>query len=593
MSDLEPQHLQWIEEKLIKLFAYLDSNRTTLHGRSWPRYPGDSKLKQLYPAEIQLVDSLVVWKWSLRDKISFLRNRAPINPGCTICQAPARWYAKDLAWHNCCEDHERQQTCLDRYGVTNAAKSIQAKANYEATCLEHYGAKSSAQAESVKAKAKETALKNWGVDNASKSPKVVQRIRDSFISSYGVSNAMKVKKFKLRQQKSCLEHYGVDNPSRSPEVIKQIGDSTQAIYGVRHALQSPEVQKRFRATCRERYGKSHHSGYSDEIYAKIENSKFWQEEYLVKKKEVWQIAKELGIDPSNAFKYFRYHAPEISLRCSHSSYDEGVLADFIESYLPIERQKNLVGRKSLDIYVPQLHLAFEYNGIYWHSEINRERDYHLQKTLECESQGIRLVHIWEDDWLGNMELMKRKVKALLGVETEKVFARKCQIIVPTKEQKSFFFKANHIKGNDVYPLAFALKYQDQLVAMISFKDTSEGWYLSRYATSCSVPGGFSRLLEHFKRSIPWQRIYTYADRSWSQGNVYLKCGFNLIAKTEINYQVIEHCERIHSARYTREYLKERFPDLYSEELTKFQIMDLANLNRIWDCGQLKFELLNN
>lgn len=50
----------------------------------------------------------------------------------------------------------------------------------------------------------------------------------------------------------------------------------------------------------------------------------------------------------------------------------------------------------LDVYIPELKLAFEFNGTKWHSIQNgMPIDYHLKKSLICKEYGIRLVHIYE------------------------------------------------------------------------------------------------------------------------------------------------------------------------------------------------------
>ena len=51
-------------------------------------------------------------------------------------------------------------------------------------------------------------------------------------------------------------------------------------------------------------------------------------------------------------------------------------------------------------------LAIEFNGIYWHSVQNKELGYHLMKTKMCEEAGIKLVHIWEDQWINENSNVK-------------------------------------------------------------------------------------------------------------------------------------------------------------------------------------------
>jgi len=61
----------------------------------------------------------------------------------------------------------------------------------------------------------------------------------------------------------------------------------------------------------------------------------------------------------------------------------------------------------LDIYLPEYNVAIEFNGLYWHSELYKEKDYHLNKTLECKKKGVDLLHIFEDDWVFKQDIIKK------------------------------------------------------------------------------------------------------------------------------------------------------------------------------------------
>lgn len=69
--------------------------------------------------------------------------------------------------------------------------------------------------------------------------------------------------------------------------------------------------------------------------------------------------------------------------------------------------------KELDIYIPKLNLAIEYNGDYWHSSIFKDKYYHQEKTLLCYNKGIRLIHIYEHDWLENKEIILNNIKRII------------------------------------------------------------------------------------------------------------------------------------------------------------------------------------
>lgn len=64
----------------------------------------------------------------------------------------------------------------------------------------------------------------------------------------------------------------------------------------------------------------------------------------------------------------------------------------------ITRDRSVLCGRELDIYIPNLKVAIEFNGNYWHSEIFKDKYYHQTKTLQCINHGIHLIHIFEYEW---------------------------------------------------------------------------------------------------------------------------------------------------------------------------------------------------
>lgn len=108
------------------------------------------------------------------------------------------------------------------------------------------------------------------------------------------------------------------------------------------------------------------------------------------------------------------------------SAQEKELYEFIKLHLNkrvkvVENDRKVLSPKELDIYIPSMKLAFEYNGIYWHDKKLWELDIisktansrEVQKTLLCEQLGITLHHIWSDDWILNKEETQQKILELL------------------------------------------------------------------------------------------------------------------------------------------------------------------------------------
>ena len=88
------------------------------------------------------------------------------------------------------------------------------------------------------------------------------------------------------------------------------------------------------------------------------------------------------------------------------------LVKFCKEYYPnlIHSDKKLIHPKEIDIIIPELKLCIEFNGIWYHSLENEYiLNYHLNKTQQCQKLGYRLIHIWQDEWDNNKEIIKNKL----------------------------------------------------------------------------------------------------------------------------------------------------------------------------------------
>jgi len=59
----------------------------------------------------------------------------------------------------------------------------------------------------------------------------------------------------------------------------------------------------------------------------------------------------------------------------------------------------------LDIFMPSLNKAIEYNGEYWHQDKDRD----LLKQQLCKSKSIDLLTIWDKEWLNDKKKCKSKI----------------------------------------------------------------------------------------------------------------------------------------------------------------------------------------
>lgn len=80
--------------------------------------------------------------------------------------------------------------------------------------------------------------------------------------------------------------------------------------------------------------------------------------------------------------------------------------------------RKIIKPYELDIYIPKLNKAIEFNGEWWHySEKNpnsRGEEYHNMKTEMCEKLNIDLMHSRESDWNSDKILQKEIIKKFIN-----------------------------------------------------------------------------------------------------------------------------------------------------------------------------------
>ena len=112
----------------------------------------------------------------------------------------------------------------------------------------------------------------------------------------------------------------------------------------------------------------------------------------------------------------------------------------------------------LDIYIPQIRLAIDINGTYWHSTKFKDKYYHQRKTRCCNKVGIQLLHIFEDEWKQNNDICKKTIQQCIDMTYANVLSINGDIIVGDNSKPIFgnieILKITkplkHIVGNCTY-----------------------------------------------------------------------------------------------------------------------------------------------
>jgi len=256
----------------------------------------------------------------------------------------------------------------------------------------------------------------------------------------------------------------------------------------------------------------------------------------------------------------------------------------------------------LDIFIPELNLAVEYNGVIFHSELFEKstvssKDSHRQKTDLCNAQGIKLIHIWEDDWNGAKQAVKNMLSHKLGKSQQVTYARTCEIKKVSIINKREALTKWHIQGDCNGSAYLGLYKEADLVAVLVMSKNlsnrgtkfSGVWELARYACKGSVIGGVSKLLSHFIKLYEPSGIVSYSDNCISEGEVYALLGFTLTKELPPDYKYAKGSTRFHKSGFKKSLLKKRLEKFDPSE-SEYENCRVNGFYRIWDCGKRKWEM---
>lgn len=479
---------------------------------------------------------------------------------------------------------------LEKYGVENVFQLKSVKEKSRKSVKEKYGVDYISQSSFIKDKIKDNNIKKYGKEHHLQDESILKKQIETNLERYGVKNISQDKNIKDKKIRTNLERRGVDYIFLDKSFKDNLIKSNIEKYGVCYNLQSDDIKNKIKKTNLEKYGVDNPSK-SLEIKNKIKktNIKKSHEKIFSDNKNILNIDSYKRIfkifceDCQSTFEigYYLFYKRRETKTCictncniidKHQSGLEIQLQKFITKIYKGEILFNFkLENKELDIYLPDLKLAFEFNGLYWHSEIYKDKNYHLDKTKLCLSKNIQLIHIWEDDWIYKQEIVKSMIINKLGLIYNRIYARKCEIkeITDNKIVKDFL-NTNHIQGYTGSYIKIGLFYNSELVSLMSFKKNMKEYELNRFANKLNmiVIGGASKLLNYFIKNYS-NNITTFSNNSYSNGDLYLKLNFKKLYELKSDYHYVVGDLRVHKFN--------------------FRNKDVSNIFRIYDSGKIKYK----
>ena len=496
-------------------------------------------IKIHYPEFYHHLQKNFTFAQSFQEKVYDFYNDITEHPKCIICGGAVKFhgYTKGYSTHCCagCKAKDKAVSDNIREGLVRCYGEDFGKIMTDkcrSTCLEMYGDEHYNNPE----KRISTCRERYGCDSVLESQEIQEKIKN-----------------KCREL--CGTEYWLgseDRKKRNNEIVKKSQDTCVELYGSTSATKSPEVKLKISNTVHDRYGVD------------------------------WACQRK-----------------EIRGKYGSRSKTNNIFAKLLSQYNINFEQEYVIGSYIYDFKIGnvlvEINPSTTHNvtwSPYGQSKINKS--YHILKTLNAESNGYRLIHVW--DW-DDKDLI---IRQLLPKSTT-IYARECYIKEASKRDCDDFLRYNHLQGTckgQTIRLGLYDK-NSNLVQIMTFGKSRYNknfeFELLRLCTSTgyTVLGGTEKIFKFFVKKYNPKSIVSYCDRSKFTGNVYKKLGFELHKSEPVKHWYnIKTKKHVTSTFLVKNGVDRILGTSYGKGSSNSDIMRSLGFVEINDCGQDRWELLN-
>ena len=232
-------------------------------------------------------------------------------------------------------------------------------------------------------KREQTNLIKYGTKNPAQNNIIKQKISDT----------VKSKEYQEKTKQTNLVKYGTEHPMQNTDIVSKIKHPTHTTCHITKSIESDQFE--------------------------IDNNCTRIGKLISKYGQGWlSIKNNLDLIHHKGCTYIKneqLYLIENYYRCQ--SKPEQLLYDFVKNICndTLHKTRQIIKPFELDIYVSSLQLAIEYNSSWYHSvEGGMSKNYHLNKSLLCRNNDIRLIHIYDfEDFEQQKQLLN---DLILGVD---------------------------------------------------------------------------------------------------------------------------------------------------------------------------------
>lgn len=443
-----------------------------------------------------------------------------------------------------------------------------------------------------KAKMRQLSLERTGYEHNFKNPESRKKATETLIERTGYAHALQNPDSVKKREITLIQKLGTTN------MFSQGKDTMLERWGVTNAMHNESIKNRVSGTMT-----------ATKRAAMSESMQKINKEYVSTAENGWVNMKcnvcgfESSMPNSSMNSYIRSNNDPCQT-CNPPVITKGTsgreleILEFVKSLDDkIRHRWYNYNAGELDIFSKERNIGIEFNGLWWHNELHIERNYHVKKSSSYLELGVKVFHVWEDDWVLKREIVKSRIEKLMGA-SRKIYARSCTVKKISSKMSKDFIEKYHIQGNVNSSQRFGLFFGDELLQVMTFSKPrglmsmhgEKGWELLRFASKfgISVIGGASKLFVTFLRDKNPEEVFSFCDIGWTpdpENAVYRRMGFELESRTLPNYYYVINGVRHSRMSFTK---KQLIKEGYDARMTEHEIMLQRKFYRVYDLGNWKF-----
>lgn len=238
------------------------------------------------------------------------------------------------------------------------------------------------------------------------------------------------------------------------------------------------------------------------------------------------------------------------------------LFDFISQYYECEGNvRYVLGGREIDIYIPEIKVGIEFNGLYWHSDnINKGLSHRDKKNLAVAC-NVHLIHIYEDEWTHRKQAVKNKLINILQIRREGYInapLRKTSVEEITDEYHIENYKNYCLEPELSYDGIKGLRFRDHILAYASYQVKENHILIKEIVRNPDLSNSnyYELFLQHFIIEDDKYKVLTSID--WIEYLYFKKVG--ICNHEGITTQIKKYI------RHNKSFIKE--PEKYKNTITK-------------------------